>query len=241
VLQFYRLDPGSNVSEQSSSSPSPASASPSSAALARYAEAPLPTAHGTFTAIVYRHGSATAEEAIALTMGPFPSAAPVFVRVHSECLTGEVFGSLKCDCADQLDQALAEIGRRGHGVLVYLRQEGRGIGLGNKIRAYALQAAGADTIEANHLLGFDTDLRDFGLAAEILADLGVARAELHTNNPDKQRALEAHGIAVARLPAHGRVNTHNRRYLETKQAKLGHELGALFHPRSWRRASGPRK
>jgi 3,4-dihydroxy 2-butanone 4-phosphate synthase/GTP cyclohydrolase II len=208
--------------------------------LARYAEAPLPTAHGTFTALVYRLGG---EEAIALTMGAFPTDAPVFVRVHSECLTGEVFASLKCDCRDQLEQALAEIGRRGHGVLVYLRQEGRGIGLGNKIRAYALQAAGADTIEANHLLGFDTDLRDFRIAARILGDLGVRRVELHTNNPDKRRALEEHGIAVAaRLPAHGQVNNHNRRYLETKQAKLGHELGALFEPRTgWRRASGPRK
>jgi 3,4-dihydroxy 2-butanone 4-phosphate synthase/GTP cyclohydrolase II len=137
---------------------------------------------------------------------------------------------------------MAEIGRRGHGAIVYLRQEGRGIGLGNKIRAYALQAAGADTIEANHQLGFATDLRDFAIAAEILADLGVARVELHTNNPDKQRALEEHGIAVARVPAHGRVNAHNRRYLETKKAKLGHELGALVDEQpswpSWRRASG---
>jgi GTP cyclohydrolase II len=216
--------------------------------LSRYAEAPLPTAYGTFQAIVYRHGAATqsasaaAEEAIALTMGKLGGDAPVFVRIHSECLTGEAFGSLKCDCRDQLEQALAEVGRRGHGVVVYLRQEGRGIGLGNKIRAYALQAAGADTIEANHLLGFDTDLRDFGLAAAILGDLGVRKVELHTNNPDKRRALEAHGIAVAaRLPAHGRVNTHNRRYLETKQDKLGHELEALFTPAPWRRASSPGK
>jgi 3,4-dihydroxy 2-butanone 4-phosphate synthase/GTP cyclohydrolase II len=205
--------------------------------LIRYAEAPLPTAHGTFTAIVYRYGSPEAE-AIALTMGPFPTDEPLFVRVHSECLTGEAFGSLKCDCRDQLQEALAVIRHRGHGAIIYLRQEGRGIGLGNKIRAYALQAAGADTIEANHLLGFETDLRDFRIAAEILVDLGVRRVELHTNNPDKRRALEEHGIAVAaRIPAHGRVNSHNRRYLETKHSALGHELTGLFE----HGAQSPRK
>jgi len=198
--------------------------------LIRYAEAALPTIHGAFTAIVYRHG-APEQEVMAITAGPFPTDKPVFVRIHSECLTGEVFGSLKCDCADQLEQALQNMQRRGHGVLLYLRQEGRGIGLGNKIRAYALQAKGADTIEANHLLGFDTDLRDFGIAAEILADLGVARVELHTNNPDKVRALAERGIeVVARVPAHGRLNLHNRRYLEIKHRVLGHELTDLLDP-----------
>jgi len=188
---------------------------------------------------VYRYGSDGKEEAIALTMGPFPTEQAPFVRIHSECLTGESFGSLTCDCRDQLELALAEIGRRGHGAVIYLRQEGRGIGLGNKIRAYALQAAGADTIEANHQLGFATDLRDFAVAAAILEDLGVQRVALHTNNPDKRRALEERGITVERLPAHGRVNAHNRRYLETKQSKLGHELGALGLDRAgWRRASG---
>jgi 3,4-dihydroxy 2-butanone 4-phosphate synthase/GTP cyclohydrolase II len=200
--------------------------------LVRYAEAPLPTRHGTFTTIVYRRRPAEAES-IALTMGRFPTDEPVFVRIHSECITGEVFGSLKCDCGDQLEQAMQHIQRRGHGVVIYLRQEGRGIGLGNKIRAYGLQAAGANTIEANHMLGFETDLRDFRIAAEILVDLGVKRVELHTNNPDKLRALEAHGIEVAsRVPAHGQVNPHNRRYLETKHKILGHQLGGLFERRA---------
>jgi 3,4-dihydroxy 2-butanone 4-phosphate synthase/GTP cyclohydrolase II len=199
--------------------------------LIRYAESPLPTVYGTFTAIVYRKGPPESETLV-LTMGRFPTSEPVFVRVHSECLTGEVLGSLKCDCNDQLEQALAHIQQRGHGALIYLRQEGRGIGLGNKIRAYALQAAGADTIEANHMLGFETDLRDFRVAAEILSDLGIKRVELHTNNPDKLRALENHGIEIAtRVPAHGRVNRHNRRYLETKRAELGHELTELFERR----------
>jgi 3,4-dihydroxy 2-butanone 4-phosphate synthase/GTP cyclohydrolase II len=196
-------------------------------ALIRFAEAPLPTIYGTFTAIVYRRGPAPTETLV-LTLGGAGDK-PTFVRIHSECLTGEILGSLKCDCGDQLAQALEHIQRRGTGVLIYLRQEGRGIGLGNKIRAYALQAAGADTIEANHLLGFETDLRDFRVAAEILEDLQVRRVELHTNNPKKARALEEHGIdVVARLPAHGRVNEYNRRYLETKHRVLGHDLSALF-------------
>jgi 3,4-dihydroxy 2-butanone 4-phosphate synthase/GTP cyclohydrolase II len=194
--------------------------------LVRYAKATLPTRHGTFDVAVYRHG---AQEALAITKGSLPTAEPVFVRVHSECFTGEVLGSLKCDCADQLAQALDTIAQRGQGVLLYLRQEGRGIGLGNKIRAYALQAVGVDTVQANHLLGFETDLRDFTVAAEILADLGVTRVELHTNNPDKVRALAEHGIdVVARIAAHGRVNPHNRRYLEIKHRVLGHELRALL-------------
>ena len=202
------------------------------ATLQRYAQAVLPTAYGTFDVTVYRRDD---EEMLAITKGSFPTIEPLFVRVHSECFTGEVLGSLKCDCADQLSQALETIEARGHGVVLYLRQEGRGIGLGNKIRAYALQASGADTIEANHLLGFDTDLRDFAVAAEMLKDLGVARVELHTNNPDKVRALGEHGIdVVARLPAHGRVTRHNRDYLEVKRRVLGHELAALLEDREGR-------
>jgi GTP cyclohydrolase II len=162
-------------------------------------------------------------------MGDLAAPEPVFVRVHSECLTGEVFGSLKCDCRDQLEQAMALIAERGRGALVYLRQEGRGIGLGNKIRAYALQALGADTIEANHELGFPTDLRDFSLAAAILLDLGARRIVLHTNNPDKVDALVRAGISVeSRAPAFGAVNRHNRDYLETKHRALGHDLGRLL-------------
>ncbi len=204
----------------------PAVKAPSSPSLDVYAEAELPTAHGSFRVRVYRDG---AEEILAITLGEFAGDEPVFARVHSECFTGEVLGSLKCDCRDQLESALAEISARGAGALIYLRQEGRGIGLGNKIRAYALQAAGADTVEANHQLGFATDLREFRVAAAILRDLGIARIELNTNNPDKVRDLEDHGIEVTRrVPAHGRVTDHNRCYLETKSATLGHDLAALL-------------
>jgi 3,4-dihydroxy 2-butanone 4-phosphate synthase / GTP cyclohydrolase II len=197
-------------------------------AVMRYAESELPTAHGMFRVVVYRHGP-DEEEALAITMGTFPARGPVFARVHSECFTGEVLGSLKCDCREQLELALAEIRTRGEGVVVYLRQEGRGIGLGNKIRAYALQASGADTIEANHKLGFATDLREFDIAAAILHDLGVREVELHTNNPSKERALCEHGIDVTRrIPAHGSVNPHNRDYLETKSRALGHDLASLL-------------
>lgn len=197
-------------------------------AVRRYAESKLPTRHGSFRVLVYRYGP-DEEEALAVVCGSFPPKGPVFARVHSECLTGEVLGSLKCDCREQLEQALEHIQAEGQGVLVYLRQEGRGIGLGNKIRAYALQDAGADTIQANHKLGFDTDLREFEIAGMILEDLGVTQVRLHTNNPDKIRALEDHGIEiVSRLPAHGGVNPHNRRYLETKHRALGHDFAALL-------------
>jgi GTP cyclohydrolase II len=205
--------------------------------LSRYAQATLPTRHGTFEVIVFRRG-AGGEEMLAIAQGLEAGAGdgePLFVRVHSECYTGEVLGSLKCDCADQLAQALDTIAARGRGVVIYLRQEGRGIGLGNKIRAYALQAVGADTVEANHMLGFATDLRNFSVAAEILIELGVRRVELHTNNPEKVRALEEHGLAVTRLAAHGRVNHHNRDYLEIKQRVLGHDLTALFEASETRR------
>jgi GTP cyclohydrolase II len=203
----------------------------------RHAQATLPTRPGAFEVIVFRRGAAGAEM-LAIATGDLATeddVAPPFVRVHSECFTGEVLGSLKCDCADQLAQALEIIVARGRGVVVYLRQEGRGIGLGNKIRAYALQAGGLDTIEANHRLGFATDLRDFSVAGEILTALGVRRAELHTNNPDKVRALEQHGIEVTRVAAHARVNPHNRDYLEVKHRRLGHDLAALFEAHEARR------
>jgi GTP cyclohydrolase II len=197
-------------------------------AVVRYAESDLPTAHGMFRVVVYRFGPDD-EEALAISMGRFPAAGPVFARVHSECFTGEVLGSLKCDCRDQLELALDEIRERGQGVLIYLRQEGRGIGLGNKIRAYALQATGADTVEANHKLGFPTDLREFDIAAAILHDLGVDAVELHTNNPSKVSSLRDQGIEVVRrIAAHGSVNPHNRDYLETKNRALGHDLSALL-------------
>ena len=190
-------------------------------------ESSLVTDNGTFRFLCYR--SDEGEEAYAVTMGDLAGGEPALVRVHSECLTGEVFGSLKCDCRDQLEQALQKIGERGRGALVYLRQEGRGIGLGNKIRAYALQARGADTIKANHELGFPTDLREFHLAASILRDLGASQVVLHTNNPEKVEALERAGIAVhSRASAFGAVNQHNRDYLETKHRELGHDLGHLL-------------
>ncbi len=198
--------------------------------MVRYADAELPTAHGAFRVHVYHRGQ---EEALAVTMGAFPADGPVFARVHSECFTGEVLGSLKCDCRTQLELAMGEIAARKQGVLIYLRQEGRGIGLGNKIRAYALQAEGADTIEANHQLGFATDLREFDIAASILHDLNVQRIELHTNNPEKLRDLQKHGIdVVRRVPAHGTVTTHNRRYLEVKRVALGHDLAAVLNGHS---------
>lgn len=197
-----------------------------SPAVELYAESELPTVHGTFRVRVYYRGE---EEIVAVTLGSLGAERPVFTRVHSECFTGEVLGSLKCDCREQLERALAEIAERQEGVLIYLRQEGRGIGLGNKIRAYALQSQGADTIEANHQLGFPTDLREFGGAALVLRDLGIRQIELNTNNPEKLRDLEGEGIEVSqRAPAHGSLTPHNHRYLETKKLALGHDLAAVL-------------
>ena len=190
-------------------------------AVVRYAEAPLPTGRGLFRAVVFRERGSGAEH-VAMVLGDVAGDG-VLARLHSECLTSEVLGSLKCDCRAQLDRALDLIARRGRGVLVYLRQEGRGIGLGNKIRAYALQAKGLDTYEANRRLGFPDDLRRYDVAAEVLRQLGVRSVDLVTNNPDKLRALAAAGIAVRRrvaLPSP--ANPHNIEYLETKRAQTGH-------------------
>jgi 3,4-dihydroxy 2-butanone 4-phosphate synthase/GTP cyclohydrolase II len=190
----------------------------------RSGESRLPTRHGLFTAHAY-HEPLTDLTHLALTMGTWDVEDPVLVRVHSECLTGDVFGSLRCDCGDQLQAALARIAEEGRGVLLYMRQEGRGIGLANKIRAYALQDAGYDTVTANEALGFPADLRDYGVGAQILADLGVRRLKLLTNNPDKYYALEGYGLTIVeRLPIHAGEGPDNARYLATKREKLGHWL-----------------
>jgi GTP cyclohydrolase II len=189
--------------------------------IAIYGEAPLPTHRGLFRTVVFRDEETGAEH-LAMVLGDVTGES-VLVRVHSECLTSEVLGSLKCDCRAQLDRALDLIAERGRGVLLYLRQEGRGIGLGNKIRAYALQAQGHDTYEANRLLGFPDDLRRYDVAAEMLRQLGVRSVDLVTNNPDKIAGLERAGLPVRRrvgLPSP--ANPHNLDYLETKRARTGH-------------------
>jgi GTP cyclohydrolase II len=186
-----------------------------------FAEAPLPTERGLFRAVVFRE-AATGAEHVAMVLGDV-AGEHVPVRVHSECLTSEVLGSLKCDCRAQLDRALDLVAARGRGVLLYLRQEGRGIGLGNKIRAYALQARGHDTYEANRLLGFPDDLRRYDVAADMLRLLGVRSVDLVTNNPLKLAGLREAGVAVRRriaLPSP--ANPHNLEYLRAKREKTGH-------------------
>src|SRR4051812_2240710 len=201
-------------------------------AITRYSEARLPTPNGEFRVVVYRTGEdvktgGTAlgmgkEEHVAMVLGDVRGAA-VLCRVHSSCFTGEVLGSLRCDCRAQLDAALERIGREGRGVVVYLVQEGRGIGLGNKVRAYQLQDAGADTVDANLQLGFDVDLRSYDLAAGILNDLGVTSVRLMTNNPQKISGLEGAGVAVAAHESHWVGSTeHSAGYLAAKKTKLGH-------------------
>jgi 3,4-dihydroxy 2-butanone 4-phosphate synthase/GTP cyclohydrolase II len=185
---------------------------------------PLPTAEGTFQLQLYE-SSLEGDHHVALVKGRIRPGAPVLVRVHSQCLTGDVFGSKRCDCGAQLHAALRAIAKRGSGVLLYLRQEGRGIGLAAKLRAYALQDRGLDTVEANARLGYPADLRDYGIGAQILVDLGVRKIELLTNNPRKLVGLEAHGLTIVRrVPITIRPNRHNRRYLTTKRDKLGHLL-----------------
>ena len=171
--------------------------------------------------VAFRDGS-TGDEHVALVLGTFGGQAPL-VRLHSECLTGDVFGSLKCDCGPQLREALRLLAAAGGGVLLYLRQEGRGIGLANKIRAYQLQDRGLDTVDANRRLGFGDDLRDYGVAAAMLRALGVDRVRLLTNNPGKLAALEEAGIAVTeRVAHHMPVNPHNADYVATKRERSGH-------------------
>ncbi|QUW22831.1 bifunctional 3,4-dihydroxy-2-butanone-4-phosphate synthase/GTP cyclohydrolase II [Sporosarcina sp. Marseille-Q4063] len=190
----------------------------------RVVDVKMPTEHGDFKAVTFIE-TLTGREHIALVKGDIKGASNVLVRVHSECLTGDVFGSCRCDCGPQLHAALAQIEKSGKGVLLYMRQEGRGIGLVNKMKAYKLQEEGYDTVEANEKLGFLDDLRDYGIGAQILRELGLTSIHLLTNNPRKISGLEGHGLEITeRLQIEMPVKEENKRYMETKKNKLGHVL-----------------
>jgi 3,4-dihydroxy 2-butanone 4-phosphate synthase/GTP cyclohydrolase II len=190
----------------------------------RVTEANMPTKHGNFKIIGYEN-SLNGEHHVALVKGDIADGEPVLVRVHSECLTGDAFGSLRCDCGEQFAAAARKIEEEGRGILLYMRQEGRGIGLINKLRAYELQDQGLDTVEANLALGFPADMRDYGVGAQILADLGVEKVKLMTNNPRKLAGLSGYGIElVDRVPIQMNHNERNEYYLKTKKQKLGHML-----------------
>lgn len=190
--------------------------------VAKAANAILPTRYGLFEIIIYHSISDDKEHAV-LKMGKINN--PSLVRVHSQCLTGDSFGSLRCDCGDQLSESMKIIARNGSGIIIYLNQEGRGIGLTNKIKAYELQDKGMDTVEANEALGFPSDLRDFKVAADIIKDMGISEINLLTNNPDKKSQLSEFGIKVVeRIPLEIKPNKTNLKYLRTKKSKLNHQL-----------------
>jgi 3,4-dihydroxy 2-butanone 4-phosphate synthase/GTP cyclohydrolase II len=193
----------------------------------RVAEAKLPTPFGNFKIIAYK-SSTDPDEHVAMVMGDVATDEPVLVRVHSQCLTGDVFHSLRCDCGEQLEMAMKMVAAEGRGVVLYMRQEGRGIGIHNKIKAYALQDKGLDTVEANISLGFKADQRDYGVGAQILVDLGIRNMRLMTNNPKKTSAFMSFGLKITeQIPLTTKPNEHNRRYLRTKQDKMGHLLNII--------------
>jgi GTP cyclohydrolase II len=193
----------------------------------RVAQATLPTRYGLFTIYGFK-GHGPREEAVALVRGKLNGRTAPLVRVHSQCLTGDVLTSLRCDCRAQLELSLKKIGQAGSGVLLYLPQEGRGIGLMNKLRAYELQDRGMDTVEANETLGFAADARDYDFSAQILKKLGATKIRLLSNNPEKVRQLEKSGIRVTqRIPCQPRVSKISRAYLQTKKSKMGHLLGGI--------------
>ncbi|MEZ4806526.1 MAG: bifunctional 3,4-dihydroxy-2-butanone-4-phosphate synthase/GTP cyclohydrolase II [Flavobacteriales bacterium] len=190
----------------------------------RQVEVKLPTAHGDFDLVAYQQ-TTTGEEHLALVKGTWDPTEPILVRVHSSCVTGDIFGSCRCDCGPQLQRAMEMVEREGKGVILYMQQEGRGIGLLNKLKAYKLQEEGADTVDANLMLGFDMDARDYGVGAQILHDLGVRKMRLLTNNPRKRTGLMGYGLEIVEnLPIQITANEHNRNYLRTKKVRLGHTL-----------------
>ena len=193
----------------------------------RQVDVKLPTMHGDFELVAFRQ-TTTGDDHLALVKGTWDPKEPVLVRVHSSCVTGDIFGSCRCDCGPQLHAAMEMIEREGKGVIVYMQQEGRGIGLLNKLKAYKLQEQGADTVEANLMLGFDMDARDYGVGAQILHDLGVRKMRLLTNNPRKRTGLVGYGLEIVEnVPIEVTANEHNRNYLRTKRDKLGHSFQKL--------------